>query len=157
MKKLRKLITELENRIAKMDVRNETVSKSAVGWHIEHALLTLHLIIHAVKNSDPKQYAWKFNFWKTIVFALNKIPRGKAKAPKVVQPKEDFTIDTLRTRLHTVKDSLNELSIAHPDKYFDHPYFGKLNVKPTIKFLGIHTKHHLKIIGDILKAEERKK
>ena len=38
------------------------------------------------------------------------------------------------------------------DHYFEHPFFGKIKRKETIRFLEIHTNHHLKIIDDILKS-----
>jgi len=37
------------------------------------------------------------------------------------------------------------------DRYFEHPFFGKLKLKQTINFLEIHTMHHLDIIEDIKK------
>ena len=40
---------------------------------------------------------------------------------------------------------------AHHNAYFRHLIFGYLNKKRTIRFLQIHTAHHLKIIKDILK------
>ena len=40
---------------------------------------------------------------------------------------------------------------AHHNAYFRHLIFGNLNKKRTIRFLQIHTAHHLKIIQDILK------
>jgi hypothetical protein len=36
------------------------------------------------------------------------------------------------------------------DHFFEHPYFGKLKLKETIRFLEIHTTHHLSIIEDIV-------
>jgi hypothetical protein len=42
MEKLEALIAELERNIANMNVENQAVSKSPVGWHIDHALLTIN-------------------------------------------------------------------------------------------------------------------
>ena len=87
---------------------------------------------------------------KTLIFTLGKIPRGKGKAPKVVQPKEDVTQALLTEDIVKAKENIATLSNGHKNQYFLHPYFGHLNVRPTIKFLKIHTKHHLNIINDIL-------
>jgi len=150
MKNLRVLINELENKIPKQEFINNAISKSSVGWHIEHAFLTINVIIDALHKSDTIHYKWKFNFTRSLVFTINQIPRGRVQSPKSVQPNENFTPDTLKKHFQVTKGKLEELQELHPNKYFEHPFFGKLNVKPTIKFLEIHTRHHIKIIRDII-------
>ena len=154
MKKLEQLIIELENKIPQQKVVNNTVSKGSVGWHIEHTLLTFNLIIEALKKSNPADYKWKFSFTKLLVFTMNKIPRGKAKAPSVVQPKNDFDTNSLKRHVINAKEKLKELDSLQSNNYFGHPFFGKLNLKPSKKFLVIHTQHHLNIINDIVKSEK---
>jgi len=82
---------------------------------------------------------------KIIVFTRKKIPRGRAKSPKIVIPKK-------YDELSLEKDCKN--SIIDKDKYFKHPYFGDLKLDKAIQFLEIHTNHHLEIIHDILKGAE---
>ncbi len=150
MQELSKLIKSLEEKIPMMDAANTQISSAKVGWHIQHSLLVVNSIINGLKQSDPNTYQWKFNLNKTLIFTLGKIPRGKGKAPKVVQPKEEITKDTLLESVEKANISVAELNHVQKNQYFLHPYFGHLNLKPTIKFLKIHTKHHLKIINDIL-------
>jgi len=152
MDKLNQLINELETLLPKHECANLRISQSIVGWHIEHTLLTLNLIIEQLIKSDPDTYKWQFNFTRTLVFAINKIPRGRAKAPKVVQPKVGFNAITLKNHLDYVKEKIKNLNSLKQDNYFAHPYFGNLNLKPTIKFLELHTKHHLNIMNDIVKS-----
>ena len=151
MKRLEHLIKQLEAHIPAYAQQNIAVSAGTVGWHIEHTLLTCSLIAGAVKQSDPALYKRSYNLSKIIVYTLNKIPRGRAKAPSVVLPAADLDPATM---LEHAQKALNKtLSLQNlPNKHhFEHPYFGKLNVKETIKFLAIHTEHHLKIINDIVK------
>ena len=151
MNKLTDLINQLETIIPFCEKMNESVSKVAAGWHIEHTMLTAIRIIDALEKSDPSGYHWKFNPSKIFVFTLNKIPRGKGKAPKQVQPNGSAGKDELLNQLQILKSRLTVLHSLRKDNFFDHPYFGHLKVKETIKFLNIHTKHHLKIIEDIIK------
>lgn len=144
------LIATLEEKIPMMDQEQTKISAAKVGWHIQHSLMVVNSIINGLKQSDPNTYQWKFNLNKTLIFTLGKIPRGKGKAPKVVQPKELITKDMLLESVEKAKNSVEALSSVQKNQYFLHPYFGHLNVKPTVKFLKIHTKHHLKIINDIL-------
>jgi hypothetical protein len=152
MEKLKKLIQDLESKIPNQEMLNPTISKSSVGWHIEHTLLTMNLVIEALQKSNPENYKRTFNFYRILVFTVNKIPRGKARAPKVVQPKVDFNTETLKNHLEKGKTKLAELDTIGDKNYFEHPYFGHLKLKPTIKFLEIHTNHHLQIINDIIES-----
>ena len=150
MHKLLKQIKELESKIPNQEDYNPEISKSNVGWHIEHILLTNKMILEAVEKSNPADYTWSFKLPRIVVFTLNKIPRGRAKAPKVVVPKT-YDEQTLLEHLKIVTLKIQALENMSSDKYFDHPYFGNLRLNKTIKFLEIHTNHHLEIINDIIK------
>lgn len=151
MEELHQIVIELENRIPHLIRENTSVTKASVGWHVEHTLLTINVIIEELKLSNPKEYTSKFSLPKLAVFALNYIPRGKAKAPSVVQPAADFNMDSLKIQIKSTIANVGLLPTFNANQYFKHPIFGMLNLKPTIKFLTIHSQHHLKIIDDILK------
>lgn len=151
MEKLYNLLEELESKIPDSSKVNTFVSSASVGWHIEHVLMATSQILAALKQSKPNNYQWEFNLKRILVFGINKIPRGKGKAPKSVQPNREITAENLKPDLLELKAVVSTLSSLHPNNYFEHPYFGKLNAKATIQFLNIHTKHHLQIINDILK------
>jgi len=153
MKRLNTLILQLENYIPAMDIENKNVSVANVAWHTQHSLLVINSILNTLKNADPNLYQWTFNFNKLLVFTLRYIPRGKGKAPKVVQPANEITKQLLLESVEKAKINMLAINDLHQSQYFLHPYFGHLNKEATIKFLAIHTKHHLKIINDILKQK----
>jgi hypothetical protein len=152
MNSINPILVILSSKINDLDRKNTNVSKSSVGWQIEHSLKTIDLIITACKKSDPSVYQWKFKLNRFLILdVLHKIPRGKAKAPKVVQPEGDISKETLQMHLEKVQQNLENWEALHENCYFFHPYFGNLNKKATEKFLVLHTNHHLKIIEEILK------
>ncbi len=150
---LETVLQKFETTIPQAMTVNEAVSKASVGWHVAHSLITINLIIESLKKSKPELYSWSFSFRRMIVYTLNKIPRGKRKAPKAVQPNAEFTVESLQEKLLETKTRLIGLELLDQNAYFEHPYFGKLNVKPTLKFLVMHTKHHQSIIKDILNSK----
>lgn len=150
MEKLQNYITILETTIPSFMKENKSVSKSNVGWHIDHSLKVLLEVINALKNSNPEEYHWKFNKTRFIIFTIGFIPRGKGKAPKSVRAFEPIIKNDLNDQIETSKSALKILNNIDKKANFNHPYFGKLNLKQTIYFLEIHTKHHLKIIDDII-------
>ena len=151
MNKLEILLQELETKIMLQNMLQSSVSSSSIGWHIEHSLLTIDKITEATKTSNERNYKFIFKPLKYIVYLIGKIPRGKAKNPKQVEP-DFFDEITLNTHLQKTRSTFKELKNIDKNKYFKHPYFGNLKLMDTIKFLEIHTNHHLKIINDIQKA-----
>lgn len=151
MKKLTKQLQQLESYLPFYSTVNPVVSSASVGWHIEHSLLVIKQITATVAQSDPALFERKFNFTRSWVFLLNYIPRGKAKAPNTVLPGKDIDSNKLEESIAHTYQAMNYLKDCQSNQYFMHPFFGALNQEQTIRFLAIHTKHHLKIIQDILK------
>jgi hypothetical protein len=100
---------------------------------------------------NSADYKWTINFTRLFVFTKGKIPRGRAKSPKVVQPKENILENDLRIHLSETKAKIKELAAISDDAFFNHPYFGNLKRKQAMRFLEIHTNHHLAIINDVVK------
>ena len=151
MKSLEKVLKDLENKIANQNAFNEKVSKSDVAWHIDHSLKVILAVTEALKKSNPSEYQWKFNLKRQFVYTLGFIPRGKGKAPKAVQSCDEITQESIEQQLKKVAIALEALQQLDKNSHFPHPYFGSLNLSPTLKFIKLHTHHHLKIIDDILK------
>lgn len=151
MRNIEKNLDELYQYLEQADQLNPAVSSVNVGWHIEHSSLVIMRIIETVTKSDPKKYRWKFNFLRMLYFLINKFPRGKAKAPDIVKPKQLEATNFPALLLQT-KEALNKLKEAASHQYFRHPIFGDLNKKDTFIMLDIHTRHHLSIVKDIVTA-----
>lgn len=150
MKSLPPILANLHSKLDDFEQLNTTISKSSVGWHIAHSLKTIDLIVTACKTSDPSKYQWKFKLNRFLILdVVQKIPRGKARAPKVVQPEGEISKETLQLHLEKVQQNLENWGDLNKNCYFTHPFFGNLNKKATEKFLVLHTKHHLQIIEDI--------
>jgi len=154
MKKIELLLQELETKIPLQHVLQTSVSASSIGWHIEHLLLTIHKIAEATKTSNVDHYKFVFKPLKYVVYLIGKIPRGKAKNPKVVEP-EFFDENTLKLHLQKTRTTILELANIEKNKYFEHPFFGNLKSRDMIRFLEIHTNHHLEIIKDIQNATSK--
>jgi len=145
------LIKELESYIVVKNKRNDTVSTSDIAWQIDHSLKVFNLVSDTLLNSDPNLHSSKFNKWRLLCFTIGYFPRGKVKAPKFVRPPEVISIEDLELQLQLAYQNVEEIKAADENAHFKHFIFGVLNKNRTIRFLQLHTNHHLKIIRDILK------
>jgi len=154
--KLPYLVNQLENKISENEKININISNTNVGWHIEHSLLVIDEVIKELASSNPKNYTWNFNIYKYFIFIINKIPRGRKKSPSSVHPLINYDKTSLHLHVLNTKKHCEELNNIKADQFFQHPHLGKLNLKSSIKFLELHTEHHLKIIDDILLKNKMK-
>jgi hypothetical protein len=151
MQQLGLFLNQLQRHVANWQVQNTNISAGNVGWHITHSLLVINAIIDRLETSQPINYQPKFTVAKFLVFTFKTIPRGKAKAPSQVQP-QHYNNQTIVQQLQQTSQHLSKLQTLHPNQFFSHPLFGHINTAKAIKFLQIHTKHHLKIIAAITAA-----
>lgn len=151
VKILNQLLSEIENHIPFKDKRNDLVSKSDIGWQLDHSLKVFNLVCESLLKSNPNEYKGGFNKWRLLFFTLGYFPRGKVKAPKFVRPPEIITTEDIKQQLNLANKNLEQLSVANKNTFFKHFIFKNLNKKHTFRFLEIHTNHHLKIVNDIMK------
>lgn len=144
-------LNEVASYIALRDTINLEVSEVAVAWHMDHIYIMVNQLHKALKYSDESNYKADSNPTRDYVFTSNTLPRGKVTAPESVRPGENVTMNTLQTHYVEAFASVEKLPELAEKKHFNHPILGTMNRDETIKFLSIHTEHHLKIIRDILK------
>ncbi|MEO9954573.1 hypothetical protein [Nonlabens sp.] len=148
---LNEQLIEIKSFIYKGDLINDKVSKKGTYWHIDHSLQILNSICEVLEHSNPGDYQPKFSFTKFIIMKTGYIPRGKGRAPKQTLPQNIKTKEDLLTELNKAVNAIKSLDALPSNKTFRHPLFGWLNLEDTIKFMGIHTHHHIKILRDIVK------
>ncbi|WP_281615918.1 DUF1569 domain-containing protein [Flammeovirga sp. SubArs3] len=130
---------------------NTSISARGVDWHVEHSLKAINLMIEGLIQSNPELYSPSFNLgWRVVKF-LNKIPRGKAKAPKYSDNTNEVIMANVEAELEKTKKLVLQVDNLPENAFIKHFAFGHLNVKATKKLMYIHTNHHIKIIEDILK------
>ncbi len=150
MTKLENQLHALDQAIQKGDLQKVSVSKSGTYWHIGHALKVIISIIGVMEASVPDQFVKKNSFMWLLIQWFGVIPRGKGRSPKRVLPPEQLDRALLEQMLKEAREAVAILPSLPPDKYFRHPAFGDMRKKKAIKFIGIHSHHHIKIINEII-------
>lgn len=145
-------LNTLEKALKHANTINPSVSDKGVDWHIDHSLKVILYASKALIASNPAEYKWKFNKWRFLIFLKGSFPRGKAKAPKRVTPKEVITTTEIEQQLAEAKELIVNLKNLPKKSNFEHPIFGMLKRDKSITFIEMHTQHHINIINDILKA-----
>lgn len=148
---INKLISKIELYIPEKDMRNDSVSKSDIGWQLDHTLKVINGVCGIMIKTNPNKYKKDFNLMRTVLFPLCYIPRGRAKSPKIVLPPSIVLKENLYAQLQSARINIDNVKALPKTSHFKHHVFGMLSKKQTLRFIEIHTKHHLKIVNDILK------
>ncbi len=147
---LNNLLSQIEQNMLFKDKSNPTISKASVGWQLDHTLKVINKVFESLNISNPDNYKRDFNAKRSILFTLCYIPRGRVKAPKMVKPPDLISAADLLAQLNDAKKHINNLHLLSKNAYFKHFIFGTLSKARTLRFLEMHTKHHLKIVKEIL-------
>ena len=141
----------LESYIPDFEQTNTAVSKASVAWHLDHSLKVINAVVRSMEDSDPTSYQNNFKLLGKVLLKLGFFPRGKAKAPKNVNPSEVILKSEIITQLAEARQNINVILNLDKNSYFKHPLFGNTNKYRVVRFLDTHTNHHLKIVKSILK------
>lgn len=150
--KMDKHFNQIESLISQRDVLNPEVSKSDVAWHLDHMLKVVNKIYDSLAISDPSEYRYQLSLSRPFVFLWGDFPRGIATSPKVVLPPDSIKTADIHAQLAEARQKMSRLQELPKNSHFYHFAFKNLNRRRNKRFLEVHTKHHLKIIGDILKG-----
>lgn len=150
---LNKEFSEIEGYILQRDAFNPKVSKVDVAWHLDHMLKTINVICKALEASNPNTFKSNFNLTRILIYAWGDFPRGIAKSPKVVLPPDIIVTEDLYKQIEIAKENIKAVQSLDTNTHFEHPYFSVLNKKQSMRFLKIHTRHHLKIVKSILRGQ----
>ena len=141
--------------ITNSDIKATDVSTNGIDWHLDHSLKVIIVVTKALKKSDPSKFQRKYNLLRSVIFMSGKIPRGKGKAPRSVLPPDNVLKEDLYLQFDSAVEALNQIEKLDPSSNFKHPYYGQLDLKMSLRFLLIHTNHHLKIMKEILQSSNR--
>jgi hypothetical protein len=149
---IERLLVEIERYLPHHAELNPAVSEASIGWHLEHSILAINGIVSALLKSDPKEFQRKWNTARVYVFAMGKIPRGRGRAPESVKPKEAFDAERTESLMKNIRGYYPRVDALAPQHFFPHPIFGHLRKQKTLKFIRLHTEHHLQIVRDIMRG-----
>ncbi len=90
------------------------------------------------------------------MFLSGRIARGRGRSPEAALPRQGVTTEELMSLIDQSQGIMADVSELEHDKWFRHFAFGVLNTDKAFRFIGIHNRHHLRIIADIARPDGRK-
>jgi Protein of unknown function (DUF1569) len=129
--------------------KNEKISAWTVGMQAHHSLLAANVILGTLLESVPGEREEGRSLKRTVIMKLGKIPRGRGKSPDAAIPSEDISREELEKLLAAAQEKLKQTENTAPDAWWEHFIFGVMTRDTALKFLNIHTEHHLSLIDDI--------
>ena len=147
-------LEKLKSMLIHKDKQNLKISARGVDWHIDHSLRVIISICRILKKSDLKKYKKNINIPRSILFRVGWMPRGRAKAPDAVNTTGQIDMEAVHLNFEKANQELSEINHLPPNSHFKHFVFGRLNLKEAKRFIELHTRHHLKIMEDIIRSLE---
>lgn len=141
----------LEDMMPYASIQEDAISSKGIDWHIDHSCRVILNVGQSLQSSKPEDYIQNVSPQIVALFKAGVIPRGTAQAPPFLMAEGDISKEELERQLAKTKQCLAQIQRLSQRHHFVHPYFGMLNLEMALQFLDIHTKHHTKIMKDIMK------
>ncbi|HYC87995.1 MAG TPA: DinB family protein [Thermoanaerobaculia bacterium] len=139
-------------RDARLFTVNERVSAWSPAEHVDHLLKVTKSILDRLPSDEAVPRG--ISLLGRAVLGLRWIPRGRGRTPERLTGKQ-CTPEELRARLTRVTMAAEGVDTAAVDTAripnVPHPRFGGLTPAQALRFVTVHTEHHLKIVRDILR------
>lgn len=139
------------------------VSRWTVGRQLDHLSRVGHDISAGLAgaidegNFGERETPRPMTLLGRVLLGVGWFPRGVAEAPRRAVPEDAPSAARLRESFAALRARYEALStrgdaLCASRARMKHPYFGGLTPAVWVRFLGVHQHHHLKIVGDILRA-----
>jgi hypothetical protein len=137
---------------AVLSLRADGVSAWSVAEQVDHLVKVNRSIFAHLLTRTPaegKTISWAGRF----VLVTGWIPRGKGTSPKKLRGQAATAAD-LAAALEACHDTFHQLAeepepLLAPVPSLPHKMFGALTPLEALRFVPIHTRHHLKIVEEI--------
>lgn len=142
------------------DARAQDVSSWSAGQQLAHIGLSTKLIAGAIDNmvANPEENAGlKPEPVGEAVLQAGAIPRGAGQAPEPITPEDAPKREDVQAQLTELKGRWDAMAAQSKDlegvpATFRHFALGNFTCMQWVRFVRIHTDHHIAIIRDILAA-----
>jgi hypothetical protein len=133
--------------------RAPAISSWSVAQQIDHTLKVRKRIVDLML-SGPAELGGRMKPVGHLLLFFDWLPRGVGRAPEHTHGKEK-PANELATALAHSRDLIDRLRaapdvLARPERVLPHPRFGSLSAFEGLRFTGLHDRHHLRLIDDIL-------
>lgn len=124
-------------------------SYSQVYSHIidvnQLSLISMEKCINGTAKRDSRRLHWKV--W--LIMFLGRFPPGRLKAPERIEAMVNkISREEAKNQLIRFSERFEEVSQkihkALPDRKVSHPRLGPLNAPQWLRFIDIHTRHHIR-------------
>jgi len=145
-------IDEFRGFVPQRDVASADVSAWSVGMHVHHCGLAMRAIAGSLIECDEPLPSRRLGPRAALILRMGRLPRGVAKAPDIAMPSKDVDARVLQETLDTSEALLDQLPPVGERSWFRHFALGVLVKRDAVRFMSIHSAHHLKIVTDILSS-----
>ena len=131
----------------------ERISLWNTEQQLEHATQVLARVLTKLTNETTEPFESPLKPIAKLMLFLGHIPRGRAQAPDYVRPHKRPPGEILEL-IESTKQLLTEIQVGKrqlTSAGFHHGLLGYFNQKQWLRFLIVHTDHHLRIVRDIRK------